>query len=213
MRLTLNGIHYAFIPIKDFRAAHNLPPEFGVALFEIKDYSGMGRIDEAGVALNGLRATLLAALPDSDTLSPTQWLSFLPDFTRLFEHQLHTINDQVGLRVGEIDFAVGGFSDALQAYLYALIRAQQAGSTLPSFHSVYADWLNSHARVFAHEYPYLLNGQPCSVQVVAHAYGRVGLLLHSTESVYAVYDPVLACPAEGFMATLLTEVAGRMVMQ
>jgi hypothetical protein len=211
MHLTLNGITYAFIPIKDFRAAHDLPPDFGVALFEVKDYSGMGRIESAGSSLNSVRTAVLEAIPVQ--LSLSQWRSFLPELTHLFESQLHTINDQVGLSMGEIDFAAGGFSDALQTYAYALIRAQQSGAVLPAFPAVYADWLNSRARVFAHEYPYLLDGQVCRVQVVAHAYGRVGLLLCTAESVYALYDPALACPAEGFMAALLGEVAGRMVRQ
>lgn len=211
MHLSLNGISYTFIPIKDFRAAHDLPPEFGMALFETKDYCGMGQIDSAGSSLNRVRAAVLEAIPVQ--LSLSQWLSFLPDLTRLFENQLHAINDQVGLRIGEIDFAIGGFSDALQTYAYALLGSQQSGTPLPVFHVVYADWLNSHARVFAHEYPYLLDGQACRVQVVAHAYGRVGLLLHTIQNVYALYDPALACPAEGFMAALLNEVAGRMVRQ
>ena len=209
MNLTLNGIAYTFIPIKVFRATHNLPPEFGVAQFELKDYSGLGRIDTAGTALNSVRAAVLEALPMHQ--SAVQWLTFLPQLTDLFADQLQTINEQVGLKQVEIEYAVAGFSDSLQAYAYALLQANSAKVAPPPFHMVYGDWLNSTARVYAQEHTFFLNNEVVNVQIVTHAYGRVGLLIQTPSTSYAVYDPALACPAEGFMTVLLIEVAERMV--
>jgi hypothetical protein len=48
MKLLIDGISHTFMPIRAFRTAHNLPPEFGVALFEPKDYTGLGSINRAG---------------------------------------------------------------------------------------------------------------------------------------------------------------------
>jgi hypothetical protein len=208
MHLTLDGTAYDFIPIKDFRAAHHLPLEFGVALFEPKDYTGLGRIDRVGAELHTVRASILAALPER--MSANGWLAFVPELSRLFEAQLHGINGQVGLKDIEVDFAVGGFSDVLHAFAYALARAKMAGEPLPDFHAVYTDWLNSTMKVFAQSYAFTLGEHNCQVQIVAHAYGRIGLLIQTLNTIYAVYDPALACPAEGFMTALLTEVAARM---
>ena len=207
MQFTIEGIPYDFIPIKAFRADHGLPNTFDITLFESKDYVGLGRIDAAGAALNQLRAAIMAALPKQ--LLPLNWLSVLPDLTHLFEAQLYQINDQVGLRDVEIEFAVAGFSDALQAYAYAMAYAHSTHTPLPDFQTVYTEWLNGTIKVFAQKHSYLLDDDPCTIQVIAHAYGRIGLLIRAS-STYAVYDPLLACPAEGFMTTLLAEVATHM---
>jgi hypothetical protein len=207
VQFTIEGIPYQFIPIKEFRAAHQLPTTFNIALFESKDYTGLGRIDAAGAALNELRATIIAALPKQ--LLPLNWMSVLHDLTHLFEAQLYQINDQVGLRDVEIEFAVAGFNDALQAYAYAFAYANTTHTPLPDFQSVYTEWLNGTIKIFSQQHSYLLDDQSCTIQVIAHAYGRIGLLIHAAET-YAVYDPLLACPAEGFMTTLLTEVATHM---
>jgi hypothetical protein len=208
MRLTIDGQLRAFIPIKQFRAEYGLPVEFGVSLFEPKEWEGLGRIDRAGAELNRVRAAVLAALPAS--LSPSGWLSFLPDLSRLFENKLWEINPQVGLKDVEIEFAVGGFSDVCQAMGYALLRAQAAGEPGPDFNRVYADWLDSTTRVFSQVHPYTHEGETWQVQIVAHAYGRAGLLIQTPTTTHYVHDAALGCPAEGFMAALLAEVCAGM---
>ena len=207
MKLTIEGIPFDLIAIKDFRAKHDLPGTFNIALFEVKDYAGLGRIDSAGAALNQLRTAVIDALPKQ--LLPLNWLSILPDITHVFEKQLYQINDQVGLRDVEIEFAVAGFSDALQAYAYAFAYATTTRTPLPDFQAVYSEWLNGTVKVFTQEHSYILDDESCTIQVIAHAYGRIGLLIRAAE-IYAVYDPILACPAEGFMTSLLTEVAAHM---
>jgi len=207
VQFTIEGIRYDFMPIKDFRAIHQLPSTFNIALFESKDYTGLGRIDSAGAALNHLRAAVIAALPDK--VLPLNWLSVLPEITRIFETQLYQINDQIGLRDVEIEFAVAGFNDALQAYAYAFVYANSTHTPLPDFLTVYSEWLNGTVKAFAQEHTYIVGDESCTIQVIAHAYGRIGLLIHASET-YAVYDPALACPAEGFMTQLLIEIATHM---
>ncbi|MCA9334471.1 hypothetical protein KC963_05465, partial [Candidatus Saccharibacteria bacterium] len=81
----------------------------------------------------------------------------------------------------------------------------------PPFQLVYHDWLNSTVRVYAQKHTYTLDDELAAVQLVAHVYGRIGLLIHTPVITYAVYDSALACPAEGFMTTLLTDLATIMV--
>jgi hypothetical protein len=209
VRLTLDGQPHEFIPIKEFRADHALPAEFGVGLFEPKDYAGLGRIDRAGAELNSVRTAVLDAIP---TQMPLQgWLAFLPELARLFQNKLYEINAQVGLKDVEVDFAVAGFGDVCQALLYAMMRARAEGTTLPRFEQVYGEWLDSSARVYGEAYSYPRKDEMWNVRIVAHAYGRTGLIVDTGENTYYVYDSALGCPAEGFMAALLSEVAGRII--
>jgi hypothetical protein len=140
-----------FIPVKDFRAAHGLPPAFGVAWFEPKDYAGLGRIDHAGAELNAVRQTVLAAIPARMPLQG--WMGFLPQLVALFERSLYDINAQVGLKDVEIEFAVAGFGDVCQALLYAMLRGNA------DFRQVYAEWLNSSIRLYGQPYDYEHEGQ------------------------------------------------------
>lgn len=207
MRLSIDGIPYTFVPMKEFRAAHNLPQTFGIGLFATKDYTGLGRIDTAGSQLNGLRDSIMESLPQR--LPPLEWLNEVTTVTRQFQKHLYHINDQVGLRDVEVEFAVAGFSDVLQVYAYALARANAAKSPMPDFRVLYEEWLFGTTRVFSERHAYFLDDQPCTVRVVAHAYGRIGLLINAAQT-HAVYDPVLACPAEGFMTTFLSDITNHM---
>ena len=205
MQLVIAGQRRDFIPIKDFRAEHGLPPEFGVAWFESKDYTGLGRIDRAGTELNTVRQAVLDAIPAHLPLQA--WMAFVPELTRLFERKLYEINPQVGLKDVEVEFAVAGFADVCQALVYAGPR----GGSTPDFRQLYADWLNSSARVFGEVYAYEHRGQRWQVRIATHAYGRAGLIVDTGEVTHYVHDPALGCPAEGFMASLLHEVASRLL--
>ncbi|MBI1259189.1 MAG: hypothetical protein GC204_17095 [Chloroflexi bacterium] len=202
MRLTIDGAAHTFIPIKSFRDAHKLPPEFGVALFEPKDYSGLGRIDQAGAELNGVRTAVLAAIPAS--LWPQQWLTFIPELTRLFTDQLYAINNKVKLHDVEIEFAAAGFADVCQAVVYALLRTR---GDMPPFEAIYGDWLDQTVRVSQTVHRY----GDWQVQIVTHAYGRAGLIVQTDAETVYVQDAALGCPAEGYMAALLADVAARIV--
>jgi hypothetical protein len=201
MDFLINGQPRTLIPIKDFRAQHDLPPEFKVSLFEPKDYVGLGSIERAGTELNTVRRALLDSIPQNIT-SESLLSTVLPSLERLFEDQLYTINEQVGLKDAEIGFAVSGFSDVCRAWSYAYLRARIDKSGTPDFNVVYADWLNSSIRVSQTRHPY----RAWQVQVLTHAYGRFGLIIHTATDTHYLYDPSLACPAEGYMLNLLSEV-------
>lgn len=203
MRLTIDGESRPFTPIRAFREAYDLPPEFGVALFEPKDYTGLGRIDQAGAELNAVRAAVIAAIPARLTIQ--QWLGFIPELTRLFTNQLYAINPKVHLRDVEIEFAAAGFTDVCQAVIYAIIRAR--GADVPPFEAIYGAWLDQTARVSQTVHAY----RDWQVQIVTHAYGRAGLIVRAGAETFYVQDAALSCPAEGFMAALLAEVAERIV--
>jgi hypothetical protein len=204
MLLTIDGAPRQLIPIKDFRAAHDLPPEFGVSLFEPKDWTGLGRIDRAGAELNSVRAALLAAIPPR--MTAYEWLLFSPTLAHLFEAQLYEINPSVGLKDVEIEFAVAGFSDVCQGLWYALASGSGAN---PLFHHVYSEWLNNSIRIFSTLYPYTHQNQTWEVQIFAHAYGRAGLIIRTPTETHYTYDPALGCPAEGFMTSLMREITER----
>lgn len=200
MWLTLDGVPREFTPIKAFRDAHHLPPEFGVALFEPKDYTGLGSIDRAGAELNAVRAAVIDALPAR--LTPPEWLAFIPQLTRRFTDELYAINASVNLRDVEIEFAAAGFGDVCQAVVYALLRGSP-----PPFAAIYSAWLDSTARISQTIHPY----GGWRVQIVTHAYGRAGLVVHAETETHYVQDAALSCPAEGYMAALLAEVAGHIL--
>jgi hypothetical protein len=204
MELLIDGARRALIPIRVFRAAHGLPDRFGVALFEPKDFTGLGRIDTAGAALNSVRAAVLAALPPAGM--PQMWQAALPALRDLFAARLREINPEVGLREVEIDFAVAGFADVCEAVLWAALSARASRRAPPSFREVYADWLDSTVRVSQTVHEYTHRGETWRVRVVHHAYGRAGLVVETAAETHYVADGALACPAEGFMTGLLGEV-------
>jgi hypothetical protein len=209
MQLFIDGAACEFVPIKSFRAEYNLPPAFSVALFEPKDYAGLGRIDRAGSELNDVRRAVLDALPER--LSINAWLTFLPQLEALFRDKLVKINAQVGLREVEIDFAVAGFGDVCRALLYALLRARAENRPIPTFIQVYAEWLNSTIRVSQAVYIYEHEDEKWRVQIVNHAYGRIGICVQTGSMIHYVHDGVYGCPAEGYMVALLTDVAAVIV--
>ena len=184
--------------MKAFRAEQGLPPEFGVALFEPKDYAGLGRVDGAGAELNTVRAAVLGAIAPGLTLRG--WLGFVPTLTDVFTAQLRGINARVNLRDVEIEFAAAGFADVCNAYVYALLR----GDT-PPFAAVYGEWLDGTTRVSQKRHEY----GGWQVRIVTHAYGRAGMIVSSDAATYYVADAAIGCPAEGYMAALLGEVAAR----
>lgn len=204
MRLIIDGVEREFISIKTLREQFILPEVFGVALFQAKDYTGLGSIERAGAELNAVRDATLAAVPH--TIKQAQLLSLAPQLQAVFLQQLHAINETVQLRDAEIDFAVAGFGDVVSAFTFALVRASVADQATPTFASVYRDWLNQTVRIASSVYSYPHGDAVWGVQVIAHAYGRIGLMIETGESMIFAYDPALACPAEGFMAHLLQNV-------
>ncbi len=181
-----------------------LPTAFGVTRFESKDWDGLGRIDAGGQALNHLRDAVLEAVPSHVALE------HLPDALRtvgdVFRAQLEAINDRIGLKAVEIEFASSGFDDMLQAAFYAWMRARIAKITPPTFEAVYHAWLADSVRISSTVHPYPHGDALWQVRVLNTIYGRAGLAvtLGDGHTVY-VLDSALACPAEGFMVHLLKQ--------
>lgn len=205
MRLLIDGELRALEPLHEFRAAHGLPADFSVAYFAPKEYEGLGRIEEGGAALSALRTALLAAIPAQIGL--TGLLDAVDDLVGRFEALLRAANDQIGLREPEIEFAVSGFADVLHDWAYALIQARALKAEPPAFMARYASWLMQTLRISQAAQPYTHRGETWQVQVISHAYGRIGLRITTPSQVCYVQDAALACPAEGFMQRLLASSA------
>ncbi len=208
VQLTIDGIPRTFTDLVTFRAEHELPDSFGLALFEPPDSAGLGRIDRAGDALRELRQRLLDGLPDALPLNG--WMPVVTSLGEQFEETLRDLNRRVGLRAVEIEVAAAGFQDVCQSMLYALIRARVEGKPAPAFAEVYAEWLNSTVRISQTRHAYARPDKQWDVQVVSHAYGCAGLVIDAGEQTYYVHDPAQSYPVEGFMAELMAQVAARM---
>lgn len=208
MQLLIDGQQRTLIDIRDFRQQRDLPESFGVALFEPKDYTGLGSIEHAGGALNTIRAALLEAVPP--VIDAPQLPALIDQLGRLFREKLYAINDQVELKDVEIEFAVAGFEDVNRGLLYALLRAGSHGIA-PSFGAVYGEWLDAGAQISIRGHEYNHNGQSWRVQIINTAYGRAGLIVDTGDETIYLRDGRLACPAEGFMSTLLKDLAARIM--
>lgn len=209
MELRINGQPQTFIPLAQYKRQHSLPTDFGVAAFQPKNWTGLGSLDRAGAALHTLSEQVLAAVPAH--VPPRDWLAQVPRMAAAFEAHLRQINPQIGLRDDEIAFAVNGFGDVCSAVAFALARADLTHSPPPPFEQIYAEWLFGTVAVGGAIYDYTHQGEAWQVQVVSHAYGRVGLVIYRPDGVDYVVDKALACPAEGFMARLLADVGARML--
>lgn len=209
IQLYLDEAWRPLVPIATFRATHGLPASFGVAHFEPKDYAGLGAIDAAGGALNTLRETILQAVPQ--TLALDQLMPFFDALREQFRLALYDLNAVVGLREAEIDFAVAGFNDVNQALLYALIQARATRGTPPDFAVIYDTWLNSTVRLSQKQHLHRQGAAAWRVQLINHAYGRVGLRVAMPDAVHYLHDTTYACPAEGYMRQLLGALAARVM--
>ena len=205
MQLSIDGQLQTLTDIKDFRAQFDLPPHFGVAHFEPKDYTGLGSIERAGAALNAIRLQVLAAIPQQ--LGLIQLLPLADLLSVLFRETLYSINDTVGLRDDEVEFAVAGFEDVLRAVAYALLAARASDGRLVDFNAIYFGWLGDSVRVSGRVHRFDHTVKPLHVQVINTAYGRVGLIVDIGDARHYVRDGMLTCPAEGFMVVLLRDVA------
>lgn len=209
MQLIIEGGPRQLTDIRAFRAAYDLPDDFGVNLFEPKDYAGLGRIDRAGEPLNALRRAVLAAIPVR--LSPPELFALPEALATDFRRELVSINAHVGLRDAEIDYAAAGFEDVCRGLCDALVRAAVSDADAPDFNAIYGAWLAESVRCSAREHEYSHRDEAWTVRVINNVYGRIGLKVERGESVEWVYDGALACPAEGFMYGLLAAVAEKII--
>ncbi len=208
MILSIQGSHYKFTSLVEFREQYELPNTFAVSNWQPKDATGMGSIDRAATDLHAVRERVLAAVPKA--VPATDWLRQTVALAAVFEAELRAINPNVGLREPEIAFAVNGFGDVCSAYAFALARAAITQGSAPAFEAVYREWLWGTVHIGGTAYAYHYRGAAWTVRLVHHAYGRVGLIVETPQGTHHVMDKALACPAEGYMAGLLTAVAAKM---
>jgi hypothetical protein len=202
MKLVFEGEECLFISIKDFAQEQELPENFRVSYFEPKDFQGLAAIDKAGSEMKELRQSLLDAVPDA--LSIAELLTFSDKIQAIFRAGLYAINEIIHLKPEEVEFAVAGFADVLRNWAYALIRGQSSGE-VPSFTAIYYQWLSDTARISQNSHDYEHDGAVWQVQMVNHAYGRVGLRVDTGDKIYYLADSIYACPAEGYMTVLMAD--------
>lgn len=209
MVLKIEGQDRTLISVQAFRQQWGLPVSFGVAYFEPKDWEGLGSIEGAGAPLAIIKQRLIEAI-EADLALP-DLIAAVARLTALFQHELERANDQIGLREVEVDFAVSGFRDILQATAYELTRLFYAnkrdlGQACAEFDflAVYQGWLNDWVRMSGTKYNYEQAGVEFGVWIIYDAYGRVGLKVEvgGAGTVFYVQDTASGCPAASYMRDL-----------
>lgn len=208
MQFLVYGVPQEFVPIPVFRDQYGLPHDFSVSAFLPKDFTGLASIEGAAGALKGVRQAVLEAIPECTPIHG--WMGFNLWLQLMFQRALKQVNDDIGLKPDEIQYAVAGFGDVIQAYLHQALRCRLRGQPPPEFASVYTDWLNSSIEVARLMYPYHRQGETWMIRLIRSAYGRMGLLVHMQSGDHYVYDAEQGCPAAGFMASLLEAATGRL---
>lgn len=197
-----------WISIQEFRAAHMLPPDFGLRLFAPKDFTNLGSIDRAGDALHQVREHVLNYIPSD--IPPRGVVTFGLELQLHFHRLLREINPVVGLHPSEIEYASAGFGDVIQAYLHTLLKAYLTDQPMPDFNAIYHDWLTRSTLVSSVSFPYEHQGEMWRVRLVKNNYGLVGMIVHTDTHRYYVSDLIYSCPAAGFMTRLLQDCAQRL---
>ena len=212
MQLIINNQNRTLIPIQSFRTQWGLPDSFQMAYFESKEWEGLGSLDGAGPALATAKQHVIQAVPPEVPL--TRLLSTVDDLSDVFRRQLEEANVQVGLRPVEIDFAVSGFYDVLQAVVYRLIELyhnhQEDLARIRhsfDFAGIYQIWLDNSVQVSTTTHIYEHEDIQFKVRIVYYIYGHIGLEVTVSDELFYVIDMSLACPASSYMYDLCSQVA------
>lgn len=206
MKLEINGELCHLLPIREFRIRNLLSPEFGINAFLPKDYTGLGRIDEAKAELQLVHAAVVAAVPKQ---LPPSWMGLTLELQAVFQVHLTVYNYRIGLKRSEIEYAVLGFGEVVQSFVMGLINGWMYRQPIPTFEDIYSDWLNRTTQLSQRVFDYPHQGINWEVRLIKHAYGVMGLAVDTGENTFYVHDAERKCPAEGFMFNLLKEVTGK----
>jgi len=198
-----------------FRAKWGLPNSFQMAYFEPKEWEGLGSLDGAGPALATARQHVIQAVPSQITF--TKLLSTVDDLSHIFRHELGVANVQVGLRTVEVDFAVSGFNDVLQAVAYRLMELYHSHPDgLTQIHNnfdfagVYQNWLDNSVQVSTTAHIYEHTDTEFKVRIIYNIYGHIGLEVATADELHYVVDMSLACPASSYIYELCSQVVKAM---
>lgn len=212
MQLRINNQNRTLIPIQTFRAQWGLPDSFQMVYFESKEWKGLGSLEGAGPALATVRQRMIQAVPSQVTISSL--LSAVDDLSYIFRHELGAANVRIGLRSVEVDFAVSGFYDVLQAVAYRLAELYhthrndltQLGHSF-DFPNIYQTWLDNSVQVSTTTHTYKHNDTQFKVRIIYNIYGHIGLEVETANELHYVVDMSLACPASSYMYELCSQVA------
>ncbi len=208
MQLLIDRERREFTPVTVFRAAHNLPPTFGVRRFEPASPAPSDWTREAEAELAETQQAVLDAMPVE--LPLRGWPLALPPLITLLQNKLYAAAPLLPVSAGEIAFTVSTFTEVLQRYLHALIRAYAAGQAAPSFAELYMNWLDSTVVIGSAVHSYIHRDEIWAVQVVGHAYGKAGLAVWTNAATYYVEDNVYNRRWQLFLEALLAGTAVRM---
>lgn len=204
-------------PIQSFRVKWGLPNSFQMAYFESKEWEGLGSLDGAGPALAIARQHVIQAVPSQITF--TKLISTVDDLSHIFRQELGAANAQVGLQTVEVDFAVSGFNDVLQAAAYRLVELfQNHRHDLAQirdkfdFADIYQKWLDNSVQVSTTTHIYEHVDTQFKVRIIYNIYGHIGLEVAVADELYYVLDMSLACPASSYMYELCSQVARALCM-
>ena len=216
-QIKINYQPYELIPINIFRQTWQLPQNFGIKLFEPKDDVDLGSLDNSGQALNIIRDNVMAVIPN--IIKQDKLMDYAEMLTQTFEYELIAVNETIGLKPVEVDFATAGFGDVIRAVVYKLVQLFHMYVNAPAkieaefnFMEIYWTWVDDSTRLGGNIYPYSTSEHEFEVRVIYNIYGRIGLEVVVNEEVFYVYDPILSCPASNYMLTL-SEAVGKAVCQ
>jgi hypothetical protein len=200
------------MPIKKFRAEFGLPDTFQMEHFEAKEWVGLGSTEGAGAILAAVRQQLIDAVPSHITIQTL--MPVVDEIAQRFRQELTVANQHIGLRPVEVDFAVSGFYDVMQAAAYRLaelthLHRQNLEAVVDKFDflSIYHAWLNDSVRVSGLVHNFQHHDQQFKVRLIYYIYGHVGLEVDVVGEIYYVTDMSMACPASNYMQELCGAVA------
>jgi hypothetical protein len=216
MQLIINNHPQTFIALQTFRTRWGLPDDFATACFEPKEWTGLGSVEGSGQALAAIKHRILDVVPA--VVQVSNLIPVVDILSTTFRRELETANEQIGLRQVEIDFAVAGFHDLLQAIIYRLIHLVHMGQgdmvkvhSQFDFREIYLTWLSDSVRISTRVHTYVNGEQSFEVRIIYNAYGRIGLEVLAVDGQrYYVADMSLACPASGYMETLTEQVTQKL---
>jgi hypothetical protein len=214
VQLTINDQPQKFISLQQFCRQWDLPDDFGMNFFEPKSWAGLGSIKGAGEAMMVMKDEVIDSIPEPIPIAGL--FSVVDIVSQSFRYQLEMANQEIGLRLHDVGFAVAGFEDVMRDVVYQLMRLNhtyqgdldQARQNF-DFWSGYQSWLDTSVRVSSEVHVYQHAENTFDVRIVNHIYGRVGLEVRVDSIIYFVTDKSLACPGENFMEDLCREVTER----
>ncbi len=207
LRLTFAGQPRPLVSLETFRAAHDLPETFGVALFESEaETIAYHPIWSRQAILQALHEVLTTAVPHR---IPLPQLTQLPQMLALlFQNELIIRGGDTELLRDDVEQVGTDLQNILEPAAYKLIElyyqnGQDNTAVAEKFDmlAIYQEVLDSTVQLSTAVYEYPHQGEMWQVHLIYTVYGTLGL--HITTAVdthHYVADPIHAFPAHHFLA-------------